>query len=227
MEDRTPTREPLAVQSNVILRSPSKVKRIKLIVRRPPPTISNPRQLPPKPKFNSSLPNFLSSYINVDDEDTTMSALEEEAKSEAAIREQVVRFRREGRFIPGTDILFGTEPHKVEYTSPQRSTTDTWDHVVAAVIARGRAKSKRSIGQQIASQIASKVQTHFDGQESKKIKAKEAEERRLRNLAKSTMKIVIGEWKKAVYVRYLFPSIYSGCLFLFNYFQSIFGRNRS
>ncbi|KAH9485667.1 Helicase SWR1 [Psilocybe cubensis] len=198
-EDRAPLREPLAIQSNVVLPSPSKIKRIKLIVRRPPPLISSPRQFPPEPKFNSSLPSFLSSYINIDEEDMTMSALEEEAKSEASIREQVVRFNREGRFIPGTDVLFGTEPPTVEHTSPQRSTTDTWDHIVEAVIARGKAKPKKSIGLQITSQISSKLQAHFDGLESRKAKAKEAEEKRLRKLAKSTMMIVIGEWKKAVY----------------------------
>lgn len=133
-----------------------------------------------------------------------MSALEGEAKSEAAIREQIVRFRREGRFIPGTDVLFGTEPPTVEYNSPQRSTTDIWDHIVEAVIARGKAKPKKSIGLQITSQIASKLHAHFDGQESRKAKAKEVEEKRLRKLAKSTIMIVIGEWKKAVYVRFIF-----------------------
>ena len=66
---------------------------------------------------------------------------------------------------------------------------------------------KKPLGRQIAAQIASKVQAYFDGLETKKLKAKEVEERRLRNLAKSTMKLVISEWKKAVYVSFLPSSL--------------------
>ncbi|KAF8959937.1 P-loop containing nucleoside triphosphate hydrolase protein [Flammula alnicola] len=153
----------------------------------------------PKPKFNSSLHQFLTSYINLDEHDAQASALQQEAKEEAEIRERIQRFRTEGRFIPGTDVLFGTESHIPPYTSPKRTTKDIWDDIVEAVIARAKTRPKKSVGRQIAAQIASKVQAYFDAQQSKKIKAKEAEERRLRNLAKSTMKLVIAEWKKAVY----------------------------
>ncbi|KDR75528.1 hypothetical protein GALMADRAFT_247988 [Galerina marginata CBS 339.88] len=175
------------------------IKRVRLIVRRPPPRLTNPRQRPPEPKFNCSLGNFLSSYVSVDEDDTTAPALDEQAKAEAEIREQVAQFRREGRFIPGTDVLFGTSVQDITHNSNVRVSKDIWDEVVDAVVARGRTRPRKSIGRQIASQISSKVQAHFDGQESKRVKAKEAEERRLRNLAKSTMKLVIAEWKKAVY----------------------------
>jgi helicase SWR1 len=43
------------------------------------------------------------------------------------------------------------------------------------------------------------MQSYFDGLEMKRLKAKELEEKRLRNLAKSTMRMVIAEWKKAVF----------------------------
>jgi len=155
----------------------------------------------PPPKFGLSLNKFLHSYTRIDEgRDTDSATLERESQAEAEIRENVVRFRDEGRFIPGTEALFGTTIHEVPYTSPSRTTTDIWDAVVETVVVRARAMPKKSIGKQIAAQIASKVQAYFDGLEAKKLKAKDAEERRLRNLAKSTMKLVLSEWKKAVYV---------------------------
>jgi len=126
--------------------------------------------------------------------------LERESQAEAEIREKVVKFKDEGRFIPGTQALFGTMPHEAPYTSPSRTTKDIWDAVVETVVVRARMMPKKPIGKQVAAQIASKVHAYFDGLETKKLKAKEVEERRLRNLAKSTMKLVTSEWKKAVYV---------------------------
>ena len=180
--------------------SPSKIKRIRLIVRRPPLPLTNPRQRPPLPKFKWSLSKFLSSYTSLgeDEPDLDLATLDQNAEAEAEILERVEQFRRDGRFLPGTQTLFGTKHDGIEYHPPQRTSTDVWDDVVKAVVARSR--PKKSLGRQITSQIANKIQTYFDNQESRKIKAKEAEERRLRNLAKSTMKLVVGEWKKAIFV---------------------------
>ena len=186
------------------LPSPSKVnvKRIRLIVRRPPLPLTNPRQRPPLPKFKWSLNALLSSYtcIGEDEPDIDLATLERNAEAEAEILERVQEFCRDGRFLPGTQTLFGTKHDVGEYHPPQRTSTDIWDDVLKAVVARSR--PKKSLGKQITSQIANKIQTHFDNQESKKVKAKEAEERRLRNLAKSTMKLVIGEWKKGIFVSF-------------------------
>ena len=186
------------------LPSPSKVKRVRLIVRPPPLSLTNPRQRPSKPKFKWSLNNLLSSYtcLGEDEPDVDLATLEQNAKADAEILERVDQFRREGRFLPGTQTLFGTKHDGIEYIPPQRTSTDVWDDVVKAVVARSR--PKKSLGKQVTSQIASKIQTYFDNRESKRIKAKEAEERRLRNLAKSTMKLVVGEWKKAIFVSFGF-----------------------
>lgn len=116
--------------------------------------------------------------------------------------ERVEQFRQDGRFLPGTQTLFGTKHDDSEYNPPQRTSTDVWDAVLKAVVAKARSRPKKSLGRQTTSQIANKIQTYFDNLESKKIKAKEAEERRLRNLAKSTMKLVVGEWKKAIFVSF-------------------------
>ena len=164
--------------------------------------MTNPRQRPDPPKFKWSLSTFLSSYncLGEDEPDLDLTTLEQNAEAEAEILERVERFRREGRFLPGTQTLFGTKHDVSDYHPPQRTSTDVWDDVVKAVVARSR--PKKSIGRQITSQIATKIQTYFDNQEARKIKAKEVEERRLRNLAKSTMKLVIGEWKKAIFVSF-------------------------
>ncbi|KAF4621127.1 hypothetical protein D9613_000994 [Agrocybe pediades] len=200
MEDNSP-RAVLPPSNVAVQPSPSKfmVKKVKLIVRRPVPTLTNPKQIPPPPMYDYSLSKFLMSYTAIDDEDIDPEKLKQEAKEEAIIRERVVQFRNDGRFIPGTDVLFGTEPSDIHYISPQRTSRDIWDDIVAAVVAKGKSKQRKPLGKQIANQIASKVQSHFDGQENRKIRAKEQEEKRLRNLAKSTMKAVIAEWKKAVH----------------------------
>ena len=198
--------------------SSSKIKRIRLIVRRPPLPLTNPQQRPPLPKFKWSLNTFLSSYtcLGEDKPDLDPATLEQNAEAEAEILERVEKFRHDGRFLPGTQILFGTKHDVSEYHPPQRTSTDVWDEVLKAVVVRARSRPKKSIGRQITSQIANKIQTYFDNQESRKIKAKEAEERRLRNLAKSTMKLVIGEWKKAIFVSFSSDKFYYlECLLMF------------
>jgi helicase SWR1 len=83
---------------------------------------------------------------------------------------------------------------------------DIWDQVVDEVVARARVKRNGNgiggRGRQIASQIASRVHGYWDGHALREDKAKAQEERRLRALAKATIKMVTGEWKKAVFVRF-------------------------
>jgi helicase SWR1 len=128
--------------------------------------------------------------------------------TDAALFERTELFRRQGRFIPGTDVLFGfnvdTQP---SYGTPLRKAKDHWDNVIEAVIHRNEVKSKLPSGREIAAQVASKVRAYWDAQEAKKDKVKVQEERRLRALAKATIKMVTNEWKKAVFVS--FPPKYS------------------
>jgi hypothetical protein len=67
--------------------------------------LTNPRQRPPLPKFKWSLNTFLSS----DDPDVDLATLEQNAEAEAEILERVERFRRDGRFLPGAETLFGNK----------------------------------------------------------------------------------------------------------------------
>jgi helicase SWR1 len=188
-----------------------KVKRVKLVVRRPPPPITNPRQRPPPPKHNSSLREFLSSYVTYYGQDVGASTLQQHVATDAALFERIDLFRRQGRFIPGTDALFGFNVDtQSPFATPLRTAKDLWDNVIEAVIRRSEAKSKVPSGREIAAQVASKVRAYWDAQEAKKDKVRVQEERRLRTLAKATIKIVTNEWKKAVFVSFLF-SQYNHC----------------
>jgi len=135
-------------------------------------------------------------------------AVAKHAVKEARIREKEYQFRMAGRFIPGTQYLFGTvidaNEEPTEYLSPVRTSRDVWDDVMEDVEAKVKTRQKyasKTLGQQITFQIATKVRAYWDGVEVKKQKAREAEDRRLRALAKSTMKLVVGQWRRAVHVR--------------------------
>jgi len=182
----------------------SKVKRVKLLVRRPPPPITNPRQRPPPSKHNASLREFLTSYVAFNDQDADETTVQQHAVTDAAVFERTESFRKQGRFIPGTDRLFGFNVDiRSSFTTPQRTSKDHWDNVVEAIVHQSRAKSNIQYGHQIASQVASKIEAYWDAQEAKKDKIRLQEERKLRALAKATIKMVTNEWKKAVFVRFL------------------------
>ena len=184
------------------------IKRVKLLVRRPPPPITNPLQRPPPVKHNSSLREFLSSYITLHDKDVNEKTLLRHATTDASVYERTEAFRKQGRFIPGTDLLFGFNVDtETAYVSPRRKTKDQWDYVIEAIIEQKKMKSRPQSGPEITSQIASKIRSYWDGQEAKKDKLRLQEERRLRTLAKATIKLITSEWKKAVFVRLLIESL--------------------
>jgi len=148
------------------------------------------------------LHDFLSSYVSVQGGQNAKSkALEQEAIKEANLRAKVAKLRRDGRFIPQREVKDDDSDilDDADYVSPERTSKDQWDAVVEDAIARYQTRPKRSIAKQVTSSIASKMQAYFDNLEAKKLKAKEAEEKKLRILAKSTMRMVIAEWKKAVF----------------------------
>jgi helicase SWR1 len=166
------------------------IKRIKLLVRPPPPSLSSPLQRPLPTKHGSSLTAFLDSYMTLNDNDVTPEVVDDSATKDAAILERIDSLRRHGRLLLGTDF--------VNVVQPKRE-PDHWDSVIDSVVTRG---SKRTNGgRQVAKQIAGKIQAYWDGFAAREDKAKVQEEKRLRALAKATIKAVVNEWKKAVFVR--------------------------
>lgn len=143
----------------------------------------------------------MSSYTTLQDQDLSEDALHEMARADAALQDRIDAFRQQGRLLTRPDTLSAAANitnHLFTYTEPKRL-PNTWDDIVATVIAGGR--FRRVNGRQIASQIASKIQTYWDGHAARKDKARMQEEKRLRGLAKATIKMVTNEWKKAIFVR--------------------------
>jgi helicase SWR1 len=169
------------------------IKRIRLLVRTPPPSFSHPRQRPLPRKYDS-LSAFLDSYMTLNDNDATPEMMEEMARKDAVTLERVDALRRQGRLLLGTDLLSSSP-------TPKRS-PDQWDAVLESVVAY---RSRRANGGKIvAKQIAQKIQTYWDGFAQREDKAKMQEEKRLRALAKSTLRAVIDQWKRAVMVSGMF-----------------------
>ena len=199
----------------------SSIKRVRLIVRKPPPSYTNPRQKPPAPRFASNLTDFLSSYISLDEQEQTLETLEALAQKEAALREKIERLHKQGRFAP---FLYGesfkgftsgkaTPAPVLSITAnpnardPRRS-KDGWEHVVETVVQRGRHGGGGSgfivRGRQVAAQVANRIQAYWDQSVVREDRARVQEEKRVRALAKATVKMVVAEWKKAVFVSFGF-----------------------
>ncbi|KAJ3510400.1 hypothetical protein NLJ89_g4701 [Agrocybe chaxingu] len=175
----------------------STIKRIKLIVRRPPPTISHPDQRRPQHK-HKSLTAFLSSYTLLDDEDVDPAALAQEAREEAEIIERVAQLRHKGRYIPDSDFLFGAIDEDYVLGGPLRETRDLWDDVVDEIVAVARKRSRQPTPKTLGNHIASILQKEWASS-----KARNAEEDKKKSpqeeLAKAAIDAVIAEWKKAVH----------------------------
>lgn len=172
------------------------IKRIRLIVRAPEPVYTNPKQRPTPPIFNKSLASTLASYTRPENDDVKEDVLEEAAREHAGLLERVYALRRRGRML-----LSAEDASRALQTGPTDSRTiggDPWDHVLNAVSARHR--QRETSGPEIAATIAAKVRTYWDVQNAKEGKVKLQQEKQLRALAKATLKLVITEWKKAVFV---------------------------
>lgn len=138
------------------------------------------------------------------------------ATHDARILDRIEVLRKGGRLTDPT--LESTD--LVATDGPQRSGVDVWDHIIEAVVKR-RKVSSRSNGRQVAAQVAKVVQGYWDAHAAKKEKARMQEERRLRMLAKATIKMVTGEWRKVVFVR-SFLSLFqsTGTKFAVSIFES-------
>ncbi|ESK97246.1 helicase swr1 [Moniliophthora roreri MCA 2997] len=178
------------------------IKRVKLIVRKPDPLISNPHQRVPPPKYGESLDKLLSSYSYCKDEGISKQALESRARSEAEILHRAAKLRKEDRYYGDIDTSVldlnnvKSDPQKI--ISQGREAKDIWDYCIQDAIEYDRSRRKRPSGQVIAAQIASKIRLYWEAQAAKQDKARTQEEKRLKLLAKATIKLVAAEWKKAV-----------------------------
>ncbi|VDC05103.1 unnamed protein product [Peniophora sp. CBMAI 1063] len=173
----------------------SPVRRVKLIVRTPEPYYSSPAQKPPPQVHAGSLSAALDSF----DSARPKEDLNAQARADAAVLERVAALRKSGRMLlspsevealdPGEDVVRDVDQH------PQRT---VWDFVVEDV-RLWHESHDFDTGPRTAATVASKVKGYWEAYSAKEDKARLMEEKRLRGLAKATIKLVIGEWKKAVY----------------------------
>ncbi|KAG6816590.1 hypothetical protein H0H87_004816 [Tephrocybe sp. NHM501043] len=178
----------------------SNVKRIKLLVRRPPPPITNPKQRPPSTQYNSSVATFLNSYFTLHGQDVEEGILEQHIRADASILERAERLRNHSGFLPVLDESLKANAESLGTSlAPVRQSKDHWDYVVDTVCHVANLWRKGSFGRHITGQWAKAVRGYWDGQELMKEKLKAQEERRLRALAKATIRMVTDEWKKAVF----------------------------
>ena len=185
------------------------IRRIKLIVRAPEPVYTNPKQKPTPAIFNKSLSSALASFIRIEDEDANEDALEKEARGRAVFLERVHAMRHQNRML-----LSAEDASRALQTKPTVARTlgaDPWDHILDAVRTRYRGQREPS-GPEIAATIAAKVRTYWDIQNAKEGRVRLQQEKQLRALAKTTLKLVTTEWKKAVFVSdFLGTTQYCGC----------------
>jgi len=178
------------------VRTPS-IRRIKLIVRAPEPVYTHPKQKPNPPIFNKSVTSALASFTRIEDEDANEEALEGAARERAAFLEHVHALRQQGRMLLSSEDA--SRALQTRPTDPRTLGADPWDHVLDAVRARYRQRETSS-GPEIAATIAAKVRTYWELQNAKEGRMRLQQEKQLRALAKTTLKLVAAEWKKAVFV---------------------------
>jgi helicase SWR1 len=180
------------------------LRKVKLIVRRPAPVLSHPRQKPLPSRYDASISKFLSSYVSLHDgKDADVSALEAMAKRDAAILDKRERFRKQGRLIVRYD---GDSSTQVGDDAPLRSHA-VWQSILELVAARDPTESARQ-RDLVTSQITAKIKAYWDMQALKQEKHRAIEEKRLRSLAKETIRLVVNEWKRAVLVIFTCPSFF-------------------
>lgn len=193
-------------QSSPTKKPKVQIKKLRLIVRTPPPLISHPGHILPTTTFGGSLASFMASYVALESQDLNNSTLHKMAHRDAKAYNHLERLRRSGRSLPRFDPEFDAAIAAQKSASESNRAGDIWDDVVAAVIERGR--KKRLTSMQVAAQTARCMKEHWDDCATAIERANAAEEKRIRALAKATLKMVTNEWKKAVFVRCLFSILH-------------------
>ena len=131
----------------------------------------------------------------LDETEVDDSALKELAQREAEAWRDIDRLRAQGRLFRPPDETIGVRPAGA-IGGPRAK--DVWDELLGAI--QEHAVQPFTQGPEIAGQIASRVKAYWEAQALREDKARAQEERRLRALAKATIRMVTAEWKKAVFV---------------------------
>ena len=156
------------------------ILRVRLIVRKPPPVYTHPAQRPPPKAFGGSLDAVLTSFTTRHGYETSAAEIDAELSQELALWRRVDKLRGEGRLVERSSYEFrGREPQ------------DAWAQIVREV---GRHTGPWFVdGREMAANVAGKLHKMWQMEN-------QAEEARLKGLAKQTLGEVLEQWRKAVYV---------------------------
>lgn len=172
------------------------IKRIRLITRLPVAEYTHPQQIPAPPAFSRKIPLFLNSFIRLEDDgpDLTLEQLQERAMEEAPTRNRIAKLRSEGRLgIPAGKRVQNIEPARVR---------THWDLLIEEAIVTSKA-IRGSGGFKVAGarRVAKIIAAHWEKIAGADDRERRIEEKRIKGLVKSTLKLVLAEWKVAVDVR--------------------------
>ena len=192
---RIPNGQALHAQTTEPSISPVKhpIPRVKLLVRRPPPMYSHPLQKPPPQQHGGSLDTLLSSFVYRNDSEITPEVLQAELSAELALWRKIDALRQHGRLVERCEYAFKGVPPG-----------DAWAAIVAQVERPWPGPGPKFVdGREMAANVAGKVRKYWE-MENK------VEEARLKGLARTAMRMVVEQWKKAVYVSILVPRLLAG-----------------
>ncbi|EKM53630.1 uncharacterized protein PHACADRAFT_211303 [Phanerochaete carnosa HHB-10118-sp] len=168
------------------------VKRIKLVVRNPVPIITNPVQRLPTPK-HGSVTEFLMSYSAPNGVNLDKNGLRALYRDDLEVWRTIDVLRRQGRMLYRPPDDDGSDERWPEtHRQP-----DIWDVIIDAV--QARAETPLPHGPDVAAQVSSQVKAYWNIRAARDDKVRTQEERRLKVLAKATIRMVAAEWKKVVF----------------------------
>ncbi|TCD66274.1 swr1 complex component [Steccherinum ochraceum] len=182
--------------------SQTPIRRVKLIVRRPPPVYSHYAQRPPPAKHGASISAFLDSYESADGQDLTPGSKQTSVSQKATFWAQVDGLRKAGRlpFLPYLDGIDDDTGRYVRGSTPQpEREPDLWDAVVEEVVNGSGELINTEEG---ARKVAYCVHAHWASRGLVDIggppEMRKGELQRLKAMAKSTAAMVIHRWKEAL-----------------------------
>lgn len=173
----------------------SHIKRVRLIVRKPQPVYTHPEQRPFKP-IHGSLAALLDSYVAVDEKNVTVEELELQAKKDARVLERARKLRRAGRLVERPEEVEGAVGDVARGIVAHEG--DAWMEIVDQVTAFAKSRRPRVSGTGLTP-TARAMAGYWDGLKAMEERERQAEERRVRMLAKATIRLVMDEWRKVVH----------------------------
>ena len=176
---------------------PPPLKKIKLIHRVPAATYTHHEQIPSTPLSHpGKIRELLSSFYRLEEDgpDMTLEELENLATEGGRRLRRIAILRSEGRL---NGPLQGPVKRQVEPPRP----TGPWDDIIEQAIAESKANREAGRARvNISRRIARMIMAHWEKVAGADDKERKAEEKRLNILAKTTLKVVLAQWKEAVRV---------------------------